>query len=95
MAGSDCVQCALKDRDIKDLEKERDQAKAEAEKAATTHPSLKSQLDHAEDGTCENCKTAMVDFKKKVIANAFAEITPQAAAELAISRGGIPASFEV
>jgi len=90
-----CTACVAKDSHIAEVTKSRDETKAEIEKAQKGHPSLREQLEHAETGNCPSCKQAAKDYREKTIAKAFEDITPKAAAALAVKRGGVPREFYI
>lgn len=93
---------SVKDLKIRDLEVERDNARAtvadlQEKLTATerTHDRLGPLLVHAKEGSCGNCSVDLKDHNKRVIEMAFEEADPKFVLRLAVSKGAIPETIRI
>lgn len=97
-AEAQCVECKLKDRDIRDLEKDKEGLQhqvAQLNQQAQEHIRLGSLLEHGKGTGCSTCKQDLESHNEKVIEDAFKNISDQALRQLALDRGIIPRTIRV
>ena len=102
LMASECTDCKLKDRDIKDLGEKLDAAQGQVQdqtaqlaQKSQEHPRMDGMLVHAAGGSCPTCADDLERHSEALIEKAISGLSDPAIRQIATDRGLFPASIRV